>query len=129
MRHLMSMNFSAPRSAPNPASVTTKSASFRAVRVAVTLLQPCAMFAKGPPWTNAKLFSSVWTRLGLMASFSSAAIAPSALRSRARTGSRFLVKPTTISPSRVLRSLNESARHKIAMTSEAAVISKPSSRV
>lgn len=35
--------------------------------VAMTELQPCAMLAKGPPWTNAGLFSSVWTKLGLIA--------------------------------------------------------------
>ena len=47
--HLMLKNFSAPRSAPNPASVTTKSPNFKAVFVAITELQPCAIFAKGPP--------------------------------------------------------------------------------
>ena len=40
---LMSMNFSAPRSEPNPASVTTMSARSRAVSVAKIELQPCAM--------------------------------------------------------------------------------------
>ena len=48
-RHLMSKNFSAPRSAPKPASVTTMSASFSAARVATTELQPWAMLANGPP--------------------------------------------------------------------------------
>ena len=86
-RHLRSMNFSAPRSAPKPASVTTQSAWARAVFVAVTELQPCAMFANGPPWTNAGLPSSVCTRLGASASASSAVIAPWAPRSAAVTGS------------------------------------------
>lgn len=45
----MSMNFSAPRSEPNPASVTTMSARSRAVSVAKIELQPCAMLANGPP--------------------------------------------------------------------------------
>ena len=47
LRHLMSMNFSAPRSDPKPASVTTMSASLSAVRVAITELQPWAMLANG----------------------------------------------------------------------------------
>ena len=51
-RHLMSRNFSAPRSAPKPASVTTTSDSCRAARVAITELQPWAMLANGPPWMN-----------------------------------------------------------------------------
>ena len=38
--HLILKNFSAPKSAPNPASVTTYSPSFRAVFVASTVLQP-----------------------------------------------------------------------------------------
>ena len=58
-RHLMSKNFSAPKSAPNPASVTTISASFKAVLVALTLLQPWAILAKGPPWTMAPVCSKV----------------------------------------------------------------------
>ncbi|SCU54347.1 Uncharacterised protein [Staphylococcus aureus] len=45
----MSMNFSAPKSEPNPASVTTISAKSRAVSVAKIELQPCAIFANGPP--------------------------------------------------------------------------------
>ena len=86
LRHLMSTNFSAPRSAPNPASVTTMSASRRPARVAITELQPWAMLANGPPCTNAGAPSRVCTRLGASASRSSAAIAPSAPRSRAVTG-------------------------------------------
>ena len=52
----------------------------------MTELQPCAMLANGPPWMKAGLFSSVCTRFGASASFSSAAIAPCALMSRARIG-------------------------------------------
>src|SRR5437773_432600 len=37
-------------------------------------LQPCAILAKGPPWTKAGLFSSVCTRLGSSASLSSTVI-------------------------------------------------------
>ncbi|MGU3126394.1 hypothetical protein ACVXZZ_00360 [Staphylococcus aureus] len=48
-RALISTNFSAPKSEPNPASVTTISAKSRAVSVAKIQLQPCAIFANGPP--------------------------------------------------------------------------------
>ena len=47
--HFMSRNFSAPKSAPNPASVTTYSPNFSAILVATTLLHPCAILANGPP--------------------------------------------------------------------------------
>ena len=80
MRHLMSKNFSAPRSEPNPASVTTMSASASAERVARMLLQPCAMLPNGPACTNAGPPSSVCTRFGRIASLSSSAIAPVALQ-------------------------------------------------
>ena len=58
-RHLMSRNFSAPRSAPKPASVMVMSASYIAVFVARTLLHPCAIFANGPPCTMAGVCSRV----------------------------------------------------------------------
>ena len=45
----MCMNFSAPKSAPKPASVTTKSARESPILVAIIVLVPCAIFAKGPP--------------------------------------------------------------------------------
>ena len=60
------------------------------------------MFAKGPPCTNAGVCSSVWTRFGASASRRIAAIAPCALRSRARTGVRSRVYATTISPEPLL---------------------------
>jgi len=47
--HFISKNFSAPRSAPKPASVTTYSDNFKAVLVAIIELQPCAILANGPP--------------------------------------------------------------------------------
>ena len=127
-RHLMSKNFSAPRSAPKPASVTTMSPSRSAARVATTELQPWAMLANGPPWTSAGLFSSVCTRFGRIAWASSTAIAPSALRSRAVTGRRSRVWPTTMAPSRRSRSARSVARQRIAITSDAAMMSKPVSR-
>ena len=82
----MSTNFSAPRSAPKPASVTTMSASRRPARVAITELHPWAMLANGPPCTKAGAPSMVCTRFGASASRSSAAMAPSAPSSRAVTG-------------------------------------------
>ena len=74
VRAAMSKNFSAPRSEPNPASVTTISESFRAIRVATRELVPWAMFAKGPPCTNAGVPSVVCTRLGWIASYRRTAI-------------------------------------------------------
>ena len=70
------MYFSAPRSAPKPASVTTMSARLRAVWVAIRELQPWAMLANGPPWTRAGVPAMVCTRFGLMASLSSMVRAP-----------------------------------------------------
>ena len=87
LRHLISINFSAPRSAPKPASVTTISQSFNAVFVARTLLQPWAIFANGPPCTKAPVCSKVWIIFGFKASFNRAAIEPTAWRSAAVTGS------------------------------------------
>ena len=86
LRHLMFRNFSAPRSAPKPASVTVYSESRIDSFVASTLLQPWAMLANGPPWMKAGLFSSVCTRFGLMASFNSTVIAPLAFKSAAVIG-------------------------------------------
>ena len=65
----MSKNFSAPKSAPKPASVTTYGACFKAILIEVREEQPWAILAKGPPWTKARLPSRVWTALELMASF------------------------------------------------------------
>ena len=124
----MSKNFSAPRSAPNPASVTTMSPSLSPARVAISELQPWAMLAKGPPWMNAGVPPSVCTRLGCSASRMRTVIALSAPMSRQRTGSRARVYPMMMLPSRRFRSARSRARQKIAMTSDAAVIMKPSSR-
>src|SRR6266849_1662644 len=94
----------------------------------MTELQPCAMLANGPPWMKAGLFSSVWTRFGAIASFKRAAIEPAAFRSADRTGWRSRVCPTTILASRRRRSARSVERQKIAITSEATVMSNPSSR-
>ena len=122
--HLISKNFSAPRSAPKPASVTAMSPSFSAKRVACTELQPWAMFANGPPCTRAMLCSRVWMMFGLMASFRSAAMEPTACRSAAVTGLPSTSYATMMRARRFLRSSMSSARQRIAMISDATVMTK-----
>ena len=129
MRHLMSKNFSAPRSAPNPASVSTTSHRASASFVATTELQPWAMLPNGPQWMKAGPPSSVCTRFGLMASFRSSVIAPWALRSLARTGALSRVRPTMTRAQRCSRSSRPLASAMIAMISEPGMITKRSSRV
>src|SRR3972149_1577820 len=92
--------FSAPQSAPKPLSVTTKSASFSATLSATMELLPWAMLANGPACTITGVFSSVWIRLGMSASFSRTAMAPAAFRSSAVTGCPSSVVPTTMGPGR-----------------------------
>ena len=55
----MSKNFSAPKSAPNPASVTTYSDKDNPIFVAKIVFVPCAILANGPPCIMAGLPSSV----------------------------------------------------------------------
>ena len=83
------------------------------------------MFANGPQWTNAGWPSSVCTRFGLIVSFSSTAIEPARRSCSAVTGSPSKVAPTVIAPSRARRSWRSDATATIAITSEAAVMSKP----
>ena len=130
-RHLMSKNFSAPKSEPKPASVTTISASARPARVATRLLQPCAMLPNGPACRMAGPPSSVCTRFGRSASFSSSDIAPVACRSRARMGVRSLplVVPTMMLPRRRSRSSASDASATMAMISLAGMITHRSSRI
>src|SRR5690554_4381527 len=124
----MSMNFSSPWSAPKPASVTTTSLSARAARVAASELQPWAILAKGPPCMSTGVCSRVCTRLGAMASRSRTVMGPTAPRSAAVAGVSSSRQATTMRPSRRSRSARSSARQRIAITSEAAVISKRASR-
>ena len=124
--HFMSKNFSAPKSAPNPASVTVYSPSFKASFVAIILLHPCAIFANGPPCIIAGVCSNVCTKFGLMASFSNAAIAPWAFKSLAYTGSSFSLYPIMMFPKFSFSSFILFDRHKIAIISEATVILNPS---
>ena len=124
-RHLMSKNFSAPMSAPKPASVTTMSAVRRAMRSAMMELFPCAIFAKGPVCTMAGVPSRVCIRVGLRASLRTAAMAPATLRSSAVTGVPVDVYATTMVPKRLRRSLRSVASPRIAMISLADVMSNP----
>ena len=48
---------------------------------------PWAMFPNGPAWTRTGVFSSVWSRLGLMASRMITVMAPAARSCSAVTGS------------------------------------------
>ena len=57
--HLIFKNFSAPRSAPNPASVTTYLDNDNPILVANIVFVPCAILAKGPPCIMAGFFSRV----------------------------------------------------------------------
>ena len=130
-RHLMSKNFSAPRSLPKPASVTTMSPSASPARVAARELHPCAMLPKGPACRMAGPPSSVCTRLGRSASLSSSVMAPVAPSSRAYTGFLSLprVVPTMMLPSRCSRSSASAARATMAMISLAGMITHRSSRM
>ena len=124
----MSMNFWAPMSAPKPASVQTASTSLRATRSASTDELPWAMLANGPACTKAGPPSSVWSRLGLMASRMSTVIAPATLRSSSVTGRSSRVRATTMRPNRARRSWMSVARARMAMTSEATLICHSVSR-
>ena len=125
----MFMSFSMPMSDPKPDSVTTYSPSFRPIRSAISDELPCAMLANGPQCMKHGWPSSVWIRFGLIASLSSTVIAPAAPRSSAVIG----LPPskecaTVIAPSRRRRSWMSRETARMAITSEAAVMSKPASR-
>ena len=124
----MSKNFSAPMSAPKPASVQTMSLVTSASRSAMIELLPWAMLANGPAWTKAGPPSSVWSRFGLIASRSRTVIAPATPRSSAVTGFPSVVVARTIRPSRARRSYRSVARARTAMTSEPTVMTNSVSR-
>ena len=124
----MSKNFSAPMSAPNPASVTTMSVVASAARSAMIELLPCAMFANGPACTSAGPPSSVCSRFGLIASRKSAAMEPATFRSSVVTGFPSTVSATTIRPSRARRSARSEASASTAITSLATVMTVSDSR-
>ena len=124
----MSQNFWKPRSLPNPASVTTRSASFRATRSSMIELFACAMLPNGPACRKTGWCSSVWTRFGSIASRITTVIAPATWSCSAVTGSPSNVDATTIRPRRARRSCRSDASARIAMISEAAVITNSFSR-
>ena len=86
------------------------------------------MFANGPPCIITGVPSSVCTKLGLIASRSNAAMAPSAFKSFAYTGSPSRLYATKMFPRRSFKSELSAARQRIAITSLATVMIKPSSR-
>ena len=97
--------------------------------VAIAVFVPCAILANGPPCKIAGFPSMVWTKLGLIASFNNVAIAPTTFKSRAKIAFPSKVFPTNIFPNRNFKSAKSFAKHKIAITSDAGVILKPSSRM
>ena len=99
------------------------------MRSATSELLPWAMLANGPQCIRHGWPSRVWIRFGLSASLSSTAIAPAAPRSSAVTGAPPLKECATVmAPRRRRRSCRSRETAMIAMTSEAAVMSKPLSR-
>ena len=91
-------------------------------------LLPWAMLANGPACTNAGCPSSVCIRLGISASFIRTVTAPATPSCSTLTGSPFLLRPTIILPNRSRMSSNEVVNARIAMISEATLISKPVAR-
>src|SRR5262252_2377427 len=91
-------------------------------------LLACAMLPNGPACTSAGCPSSVCTRFGLIASFMMTAIAPAQRSISAVTGSPSYVDATTMRPRRFRRSLMSLASAKIAMISDAAVMTHSFSR-
>ena len=89
---------------------------------------PWAMFANGPACMRHGCPSSVWIRFCLIASFNRTVIAPAAPRSSAVTGSPSWEYAAVILPRRLRRSWMSRATARIAITSEAAVMSNPLSR-
>ena len=102
-----------------------QSAIVMAARVAATELQPWAMLANGPPCTKAGTPSMDCTKFGSMASFRSAIRAPVAPNSLQVYAEPSRLRPTTKRSRRVRRSSSPSAKQIMAMSSEAAVMSKP----
>ena len=96
-----------------------------AIFVASTLLQPWAMLANGPPCMKAGVCSVVCTRLGLSASRSRTVMAPATPRSRTRKGFPSEVMPNRMFSMRRCRSSSLVARQRMAISSEAGVMSKP----
>ena len=99
-----------------------------AMRSAMIELLACAMLPNGPACTSAGCPSSVCTRFGLIASFMITVIAPAQRSISAVTGSPSYVDATTMRLRRARRSWMSLASAKIAMISDAAVITNSFSR-
>lgn len=126
--HLMLQNFSNPMSEPNPASVMTKPfspTSFKAISSATIDEFPCAMLAKGPAWMNTGFDSTVYIKVGMIASFIKTVNAPPTPRSSAVTASPFELSATTMFPNQFLISLRSLASARTIIISLATEMSKP----
>ena len=88
----------------------------------ITLLQPWAILANGPPWIKAGVPSKVWTRFGKKASFNKAVRAPSSFKSWAVIGLPSLSRPSNKLPSLFFKSSREDARQNSVIISLADVI-------
>ena len=115
---------------PEPGLGDEVVAELEADMSAISELLPCAMLANGPQCMKHGWPSSVWIRFGLSASLSSTAIAPgrAEVLGRDGLGRRRRSSATVIAPSRRRRSCRSRDTARIAITSEAAVMSKPVSR-
>jgi len=100
-----------------------------AIFVASNELHPCAMLANGPPCTKAAVFSVVCTKLGCNASLSSTVMAPATPKSFTVKGLLSYVKPKMMFSMRRRRSCTSFDKQRIAMISDAGVMSKPDSWV
>lgn len=127
-QHLILQNFSKPMSEPNPASVTTKPCSptsFNANSSETIEEFPWAIFAKGPAWIKTGFDSTVYIRVGIIASFINTVKAPPTPRSSAVIASPFVFRAITMFPNLSLISFKSFARARIIMISLATEISKP----
>ena len=93
----------------------------------MTELHPCAMLAKGPPCTNAAVPSVVCTRFGLIASCRSTSTEPVMPRSFTVNGMSSNVNPSIMLSILLLISSRSEERQRIAIISDAGVMSNPDS--
>ena len=97
--------------------------------VAMMLLQPCAMLAKGPPWMKAGVPSNVCTKLGCSASCNNTAMALATPKSFTQKGLLSNVTPSKMFSMRRCKSFMSVAKQRMAISSLAGVMSKPLSRI
>ena len=127
-RHLMSRNFSAPRSAPKPASVTTMSASPQAGAGGDDRVAAVGDVGEGAAVDQRRAALDRLDEVRQERVLEEDAHGAGRLEIGGGDGRRSAVSATTMRPSRASRSGRSRARQSTAMTSEATVMSKPSSR-